>query len=194
MKDRSLFKLAQAIKDKRKSLGLSLEALASRAAVSASLISKIENSRAIPSLPVVLRLAKGLQTSLSDLAAGIDEQDDREYIVVRKNERQKQEKEEAVGFNYHVLVMRAMHDLLFDSSILSLEKGAKRKAVSSDGYEFLYILKGSIEFCLGEETILLDEGDAFFFDGRIPHVPKNIGDQTAEFLAVYLIEQSGEES
>jgi transcriptional regulator with XRE-family HTH domain len=190
---RSLFKLAQAIKEKRKALGLSLEELASRASISASLISKVENSRTIPSLPVALRLAKGLQTSLSELAASIDEQDDHEYMLVRKNERQKQEKEEAVGFIYHALVMRTVNDLLFDSSVLLLEKGAKRKAVSSDGHEFLFILKGSIEFRLGEEKIFLNEGDAFFFDGRIPHVPKNIGDQTAEFLAVYLLEQSSEE-
>ena len=74
---------------------MSLEELASRASISPSLISKVENSRTIPSLPVALRLAKGLQTSLSELAANIDEQDDHEYMLVRKNERQKQEKEEA---------------------------------------------------------------------------------------------------
>jgi len=187
-----LYKLATAIKQRRKARNLSMEELASMAQVSKSLISKVENSRTIPSLPVLLRLAQGLQTSLSELAGGIDELDDSEYILVRKNERQLQEREEAIGFIYHSLVTRNLNNYLFISSILTLGKDARRKPISSDGYEFLFILKGSFEFSLGEEKILLNEGDTFFFDGRIPHVPKNIGDGQAEFLVVYLIEQSSE--
>ena len=193
MEEKQLFKLATTIKQRRKAQGLNLEALAGRAGVSKSLISKIENHRTIPSLPVILRIAQGLKTNLSELSAGIEVKDEYSYILVRKNERLNEEKEEAVGFQYQSLVMENINNIFFETSILSIEKGAKRKPVSSDGSEFLYILKGSIEFLLGEERILLTKGDAFFFDGRIPHVPINIGEQQAELLVVYLIEQNREE-
>jgi transcriptional regulator with XRE-family HTH domain len=193
MIESQLYKLATALKQRRKALNLSLEELASRAGVSKSLISKVENYRTIPSLPVVVRLAQGLKTNLSELSAGIDDQDDRQFVLVRKDERKVEEREEATGFVYHDLVMRTISGLLFESSILTLEKNARRKLVSSDGYEFLYILQGSIDFLLGEESIRLQEGDAFLFDGRIPHVPRNVGDGVAEFLTIYLIEQARDE-
>jgi len=128
------------------------------------------------------------------LASGIEVDDTHDYIMVRKNERKREEKEEAVGFQYQSLIIRIINNLLFETSILTLEKGANRKAVSSDSSEFLFILKGSIEFLLGQEKLFLSDGDAFFFDGRIPHVPRNVGEGNAVLLVVYLIEQSSEES
>ena len=193
MERKDLYRLAQAIKERRKALGLNLEDLASRAGVSKSLISKIENYRTIPSLPVIMRIAKGIKSTLSDLAFGIEDEEDSTYILVRKNERQKFEKEESSGFVYQSLVMRNINSLLFETSILTLEPGAKRQPVSSDGYEFLYVIKGSIEFLLGSEKIILSEEDAFFFDGRVPHVPINNSNEPVEYLVVYLIEQSKEE-
>ena len=92
-----------------------------------------------------------------------------------------------MGFTYHGLVIRSIDDLLFESSLLSVEPAARRRAVSTDGYEFLFMLRGSVDFLLGQETIRLEEGDALFFNGRIPHVPQNQGRVPAQFLAVYLV-------
>ncbi len=190
----SLFKLAKAIKKRRQERNLNLEELAALAGVSKSLISKIENFRTIPSLPVIIRLAQALHTNLSELSAGIESNvDAEEYIVVRRDEREREEREEATGFIYHTLAMRNIGGILFESSILTLERDARRKPVTSDGHEFLYILKGSIEFFFGDHKIELHQGDAFLFDGRLPHVPKNIGRGEAEFLVVYLIDKSSEE-
>jgi len=191
--DKQLYKLARAIKKRRSSMGFGLKELAAKAHISKSLLSKIENHRTIPSLPVILRIAQGLQTNLGDLAAGIETDDTHDYIFIRKNERRTEEKEKAIGFQYQSLVMQFINNFLFEASILTLKKGAKRKAISSDGSEFLFILQGSIEFQLGQEKIGMEEGDAFFFDGRIPHVPRNTGERNAIFLVVYLIEQSNED-
>jgi quercetin dioxygenase-like cupin family protein len=137
-----------------------------------------------------MRIAKGIKSTLSELAAGIEDEEDSTYILVRKNERQKFEKEESSGFLYQSLFMKNINGLLFETSILTLEPGAKRQPVSSDGYEFLYVTKGSIEFLLGSEKIILSEEDAFYFDGRVPHVPINTSKEPVEYLVVYLIEQS----
>ncbi len=188
-----LYKLAKSIKERRSSMGLKLKDLAERAQISKSLLSKIENNRTIPSLPVIMRIAQGLQTNLGDLASGIEIDDVHDYIIVRKTEREIKIKEEAVGFRYESLVTQFIDNLLFEVSILTLKKGAKRKPVSSDGNEFVFILQGSIDFHLGHDKFHLTEGDAIFFDGRIPHVPRNTSKEDTVFLVVYLIEQSNEE-
>ena len=190
--EKQLYNLSIAVKERRVSLGFGLRELADKAQVSKSLLSKIENHRSIPSLPVLLRIAQGLQTNLSDLSAGIETDNADEYVLIRKNERKKEVRENAVGFRYQSLIMRFIHNILFEASIVTLSTDAKRKAVSSDGSELLYILRGSIEFRLGQERILLEPGDALFFDGRIPHVPRNVGRESAEYFVAYLIEQSNE--
>ena len=190
--EKQLYNLSIAVKERRVSLGFGLRELADKAQVSKSLLSKIENHRSIPSLPVLLRIAQGLQTNLSDLSAGIETDNADEYVLIRKNERKKEVRENAVGFRYQSLIMRFIHNILFEASIVTLSRDAKRKAVSSDGSELLYILRGTIEFRLGQERILLEPGDALFFEGRIPHVPRNVGRESAEYFVAYLIEQSNE--
>lgn len=194
MKNKQLYRLATAIKERRKARGMNIEDLATRSSVSKSLISKIENRRTIPSLPVILRIAQGLQTNLSELATGIEVDEEHDFQVIKKSERKIVEKENAIGFQYQSLFTKNKGNFLFDSTILTLMKGSRREPVTSDGSEFIYVLKGSSAFILGQETINLEEGDAFYFDGRIPHVPRNLHDELVELLVVYLIEKSRDES
>ena len=57
--EKLLYNLAIAVKERRRSLGFGLKELADKARVSKSLLSKIANHRTIPSLPVLLRIARG---------------------------------------------------------------------------------------------------------------------------------------
>ena len=47
--------------------------------------------------------------------------------------------------------------------------------VSHDGYEYGYVLKGTLEIVVGSETFTLHEGESMGFDSRIPHVLRNAG-------------------
>jgi len=66
----------------------------------------------------------------------------------------------------------------------------EHEKVKTDGDQFVFILKGNIVFCLGDEKINLSEGDILFFDGNIEHVPENPGNETAVLLAVYLLKEA----
>ena len=52
--------------------------------------------------------------------------------------------------------------------------------VSHDGYEYGYVLKGTLEVAVGTETFTLHEGESMGFDSRIPHVLRNVGHGTFE--------------
>ena len=183
----NLIKIGLRIREIRKEKNLSLQNIADRSNLSKSLLSKVENFRTIPSLPVLSRIADVLKVDIAEIVKGINEEKKHPYIVVRKAERERLERESAKGFVYESLITRNVTSSLFESFVLTLKKGARREPVSTDGDEFLLMLKGTISFHYGQEQIVLKGGDAIFFNGRIPHVPENIGTDEASFLAVYLL-------
>jgi transcriptional regulator with XRE-family HTH domain/quercetin dioxygenase-like cupin family protein len=52
--------------------------------------------------------------------------------------------------------------------------------VSHDGYEYGYVLKGTLEIVVGSETFTLNEGESMGFDSRIPHRLRNVGEGAFE--------------
>jgi len=45
------------------------------------------------------------------------------------------------------------------------------------------VIHGRIELTVGGETQVLEPGDAYYFDSRIPHRFRNIGDDDAEIIS-----------
>ena len=188
MKEINLITIGLQIRRIRKDKNLSLQEIANRTGLSKSLMSKVENFRTIPSLPVLLKISDALNVDMAELVKGINKKDKQAYVIVRKNERKIIERENSRGFTYESLIITENKKTsLFESFLLTLKKGSKRKLVSTDGNEFFFILKGKIEFEYGKKKICLVNGDSMFFDGRIPHVPKNMGRGEAKILIVYLL-------
>lgn len=61
--------------------------------------------------------------------------------------------------------------------------------VSTEAYEYKYILKGSVDYHINGQVYSLNEGDSLFFDGRLPHVPKNTRHIPCEMLIIYFFNQ-----
>jgi transcriptional regulator with XRE-family HTH domain len=188
---KGLIKIGLRIREKRKLCGLSLEDVARRAGVTASLMSKFENFRAIPSLPVLVRISSALNIDMAELVRGIGDNDEEEsYCLIKSADREPLERDNAVGFLYELITSRRLGDYIFDAIVLTLEPNSHRKAVTTEGYEFVYILDGQTNFHIGNEVLKLKQGDAVFFNGRIPHLPKNTTAGQTKMLAVYLIENA----
>ena len=185
----NLIKLGLTIRDLRKTRELTLVELSEQTGLSAGLLSKIENFRTIPSLPVLLKIAEALQVSPSELLAGIGGTASRNWMLVRKNERTAIEREKSCGFNYEMLLDAESSNCNLQSMVLNLEPGGVREKVRTDGDQFVFILKGKVIYHMGDEKINMDEGDFLFFDGNIEHVPENPGAETVVLLAVYLLKE-----
>ena len=186
----NLIKLGLAIKTFRKEQNLTLATLSEMTGLTAGLLSRIENFRTIPSLPVLLKIAEALKVSPAELLAGIGETEASEWMLIRKNERPVIERENNQGFVYEMLLDREVSSCNLQSLVLSIEPGAVREKVKTDGEQFIYILEGDIVFCLGDKKINLSKGDLLFFDGNIEHVPENHGNTTASLLAVYFLKEA----
>src|ERR1700761_429423 len=190
MEEDIIIQISNRIKERRREKNITVQELAQRANVSKGLISQIENSRTIPSLMVLIEIVKALEIDLNDFFKDIRATGDGPLILIkRKNEYEHFEKEHAIGFHYQRIFTRAISHSTIDIVILELEPNATRPLVETDAFEYKYILTGEIEYQFGEERIKLSQGDSVLFDGRIPHTPINLGNQTASMLVVYFFEE-----
>ncbi|MCJ7665909.1 MAG: XRE family transcriptional regulator [Actinobacteria bacterium] len=188
IKNENTIKLGIIIKKIRKSKDLTLKDIAGKTGLSKSLISKIENLRTVPSLSVIIKIARALNKNLSELFAEVEVDDRNDYILVRSDKKDPVEREKSKGFNYFSLIITNKSNYVFQSFFVTLDEYTKRSPVTTNGEEFLFILKGSIELLLKNETIVLNKGDSIYFNGRIPHVTRNIFKGKSELLSINLVE------
>lgn len=187
MTDDIIMQISNKIKEKRKAKGITIQELADRAEVSKGLISQIENNRTVPSLLVLINIIKALQLDMNEFFNEIDQQQANSRVIIKQRAAyQTFEKEPAKGFVYKRVLTRNVKNLPVDIVLLELKKGASRtQVVKTDAYEYKYIIKGKVEYLIDNETYTLEEGDSLFFDGRLGHKPRNIGDENAQILVVY---------
>lgn len=176
------------IREERKRHQLTLESLAARAGLSKGLLSRIENFRAVPSLPVLADIARSLEVDMGELVRGIGAADTSDYLLVRAGRGRALEREKSIGFHYASIFSRTLAGAHMEMFVLSLEPGARRQMLTTHGEQIVYALAGAVDFKLGARSIRLNPGDALFFNGRIPHAPANPGRRPAQLLALYFLE------
>ncbi|WP_420322062.1 helix-turn-helix domain-containing protein [Flagellimonas sp.] len=185
--DDILMNIGKHLKQARQKRDMTLQQVALRAGVSAGLISKIENLRTTPSLPVLLKIMQTLSIDLSEL--DLTNSSDSKYVLVKNGEGEKEDREDSKNLEYVHLFSRGISDQNLRVYIVNVEQGADRKPISTDATELVYVIKGTVVYTLNDEALTLEEGDLLFFDGSIPHGVSNSFDQGAVLLKIYLVHQ-----
>lgn len=187
MQEDILLQISEKIKRARKSKNATVQELASQAQVSKGLISQVENSRTIPSLPVLIAIIRALDLDLNDFFKDLTMLAGTPKVVTKTpKDYQKIEKENTKGFVYKRIMTKDIRSLPIDIVLLELKRGAKRKTlVKTEAYEYKYVIKGSIGYSIDGKDYELHEGDSLFFDGRLAHTLSNIGKTDAQVLVVY---------
>jgi len=176
------------IRQIRKDNKLKLSDLAEESGISIAMLSKIENGRVFPKLPSLVQILKTLRVDLNDFFSDFKDSDAFPgYIFCKREQFQWIEKEDSVGFNYEHILSYPLARSSLEISLLTLEPDSKRSMVSTNGFEFIYLIDGSILYKLGKHTFEMKPGDALFFDGNIPHVPVNRINEKATVLVLYFI-------
>ncbi|MGB0347728.1 MAG: helix-turn-helix domain-containing protein [Balneolaceae bacterium] len=181
--------IGQKIKSIRKEKELYASEIARRAKVSNGLISRIENGRTIPSLPVLFSIIQALEVEPSQFFESIGQDDSFKYLLIPKDAHQTIEKEiEARGFSYELIYSGQQKSIGFEIVLLTLQPNCKRDTVETDALEFKYMLSGECEYIIDGEVVALKEGESIFFNGRLPHVPRNPTSNPAVMLVFYLFD------
>lgn len=168
----------------RQMRGLTLKALAFAVSCSESLLSKIENGKASPSLPMLHRLVEALGTNIGWIFEDVD---DDEGIVFRAGTRplitlDPLRRGEGISLE-RVIPYSPGH--LLQCNIHHIEKdGESAGPIQHAGEEVGYVLAGRIELIVDGISHRLSVGDAFVFNSELPHHYRNIGDERASIFWV----------
>lgn len=171
--------LGARIRHARRLAHLTMTQLAARAGCSESLISKIENGQATPSLATLHRIAAALDTNIAELTT---EEAPLESPILPQGKRSVIETGDGIALERLVLAKRGG---LLQANIHIIQPGGETDGqIVHVGEEVGYLLEGEIELTLGEDRHVIRAGDAFTFSSKIPHGYRNIGRVVARILWV----------
>jgi len=178
-----LIEIGQKLRKIRKDKGLTVQTIAARAGVSKGLISRIENSRTIPSLPVLISIVKGLDVDLNTFFSDID-QSVVEQILVKKAADLESEDDETPNIKRLAIFDKNLPESTVKTSIIELKSVGKQSFQSTKGLSYHYILRGKIHYEIGEVTHDLSTGDSLYFDTRLMHSFWNTSTENARVLVM----------
>ena len=184
------------LKHARKVKKVSLKQLANQIGCSESLLSKVENGRTQPSLQTLHKLTQTLEISIGKLFAE-SESDKLRYFMKAKDRPSialSQEGQEKPGIRLESIIPHSNPQLLM-ASIHIVQPGGSTGGRGLDGNDNVgtivhegeetgYILTGQLELTIDGKTVVLDEGDSFFFESHLRHGYRNPGNTETRVLWV----------
>jgi DNA-binding transcriptional MerR regulator/quercetin dioxygenase-like cupin family protein len=161
----------------RKRQGLGVVEAAEQAKISPGFLSAIELSRANASVATLQRLAATYNTTVLEFF----DIPNHKRRLIRPEQRHSLTTESGVAMELLSTGTKMLECMLFRVP----PKAGSDGAYSHVGEEFIYMLKGSLEFWLDElELHVLQEGDSFWFESNIGHRWFNPTDKEAVLIWV----------
>jgi transcriptional regulator with XRE-family HTH domain len=182
--------LGNQIRMLRRQQDLSVADLASAAGISNGMLSKIENGGISPSLATLQAISTALQAPLSSLFASFEERQDCSYVPAGQGvtiERRGTK----VGHVYELLGHVLRGDVVVEPYLITLrENAAPHTTFVHGGVEFIYMLKGEVQYRHGAQSYRLREGDALLFDSSAPHGPERLTEGATVYLSLIVYARS----
>ena len=172
----------------RESKRIGVGELAERCGFTESMMVKIEENKAIPSLGHLIKVARALGVRLGTF---LDDMDQLGPIVSRKDDLHKGSSFSSKSSNSHQNLDffplasdksgRHMEPFIVEINPLA---DSEFKQSSHEGEEFIYVLGGDIEISYGKTSYFLSEGDSIYYDSVVDHHVHAANESPAKILAV----------
>jgi len=173
-------RIGERINSKRKQLNLQLNDLAKKVGISPSALSQIEKAKAFPSIITLKAIAENLYTTVGELIG--ENETLSKNPVVHRDEMKFVEKN-STGTELFLL---AHHDLnkQMETYFVRFVPGSDLVDLftASSGQVFCYMVSGEINFSLNSKNYLLQVGDSFYFNSKIPYTVLNNTDNVCELV------------
>lgn len=176
--------IGQNIRRLRESRGLSLTEVAARASLAKGTLSKVETARISSPISTLLAIAAALDVPLSRFFA--ESEGRPSHVVTRRGKAPEISRGGSqYGYSYRALAMD-MPDKIGEPFLLTVRPGDRRGIFRHAGEEFIYMLSGRMRMRLGEDAVVLEAGDALYFDPNQDHSCEALDRKAARFLCVFL--------
>ena len=176
--------LQDKIRQLRKKKQFTLAQLAEKVGCSKSYLSQLEKGKNVPSVSMLGRLARALDSQVSELLSENNNDFQWDWHLPESERRVIQYPDGKVTSQ---LLTRGVFQKKMQPIITVIEPGGTSdrigKLVHPPGSEeFVLILEGKINFWIGNDHITLEEGDTLYFRGDLAHGWANPGNTTARVL------------
>jgi transcriptional regulator with XRE-family HTH domain len=159
----------------RQERGTTLAQLSTATGISVSTLSRLEAGQRRPTLELLLPLARAHQVQLDELVDAPPTGDPRIHAKPIKHH----------GVTAIPLTRRPGGLQAYKQIVPAGWPGGEPDQKTHEGYDWIYVLSGRIRLVLGDQDIVLVEGEVAEFDTRVPHWFGNPGPGAAEMLCLY---------
>ncbi len=159
----------------RQQRGVTLTELSQATGISVSTLSRLESGQRRPTLELLLPLARVHQVQLDELVDAPTTGDPRVHLKPFTRH----------GQTFVPLTRRPGGLQAYKQILPPDPPGRQLQLGVHEGYEWLYVLSGRVRLLLGEQDLLLREGEVAEFDTQLPHCVSNPGPGPAELLNLY---------
>jgi len=168
----------------RKSAGVTLQQLSKQSLLSASMLSKIENGQISASLKTIQLICHALNISITSLFKQHDKDVEPTFIKSGNGltiERAGSDESR----HYQLLGHNVSGSLKVEPCLITVtSRDYDFPDFQHKGVEFIYMLKGEMDYYYGTEIYHFQKGDSIYFDSDKPHGPKKIISDECQFLTV----------
>jgi transcriptional regulator with XRE-family HTH domain len=178
-------RIGERIKRLRLKKSMGLVELGKHTGLSASFLSQLETGRVVPTLRNLARIAMVFS---KDLSYFFEPEAHTLFRVHRKAERVRlpQSGVESPTYFFESLAYMVPDRSLdpYYAEFIPLKGATDIRPHVHPGYEFLYVLEGSLEIKHGDKTNIVEAGDSVYFDASTPHSYRCAGKESAIALIV----------
>jgi transcriptional regulator with XRE-family HTH domain len=181
--------VATSLRELREARNISMRTLATKSGLSANALSMIERGKTSPSVSTLYKLADALGVSIT---AFFGAQTDKKQVIFLKSD-------ERTRMSFTRGVFEALGGEQFvgrvEPFMLTLESGAASgpHSIVHTGHEFVFCLRGKLEYYVDRQVFLLESGDSLLFASKLQHKWKNPGNTVTNALIIISGFEEGEQ-
>jgi transcriptional regulator with XRE-family HTH domain len=159
-------KIGDRIRIMRSNQKRTLQEIADASELSRSMISKIENNKAVPSVAALVKVAQALGTNISSLL-----EHDAFLSAIMTTRKKAEENLTSTDKGYYIYPYGSeYHEKKMQPFLFVARKGeVKPHELSHEGEEFIYVISGQMKMQVGEIEYLLKTGDSLYFNSLQKH-------------------------
>jgi transcriptional regulator with XRE-family HTH domain len=169
----------------RRSMGLMQ--LGERTGLSPALLSKLENSKLIPTVPTLLRIAMVFDVTLDHFFQ--NEHRQRVISITRKEEREQSAGHPPTEEDCYELTRLDLGsgDRKFQPFMAEFlpPNSSNGKPHMHQGFEFIHVLCGTLQLSIGSDENILRPGDSIYFDSNLRHSYQSLGEEKCTAFMVF---------
>ncbi len=178
--------IGREVRQLRKGQSVTIAELASRTGLSVGMLSKLENGTTSASLTTLQTVANALRVPITAFFKGYEEM--RGVMHVKAGDGLEVDRVGTrAGHQYHLLghIVNNSSGVTVEPYLIELKAESDVfPTFQHDGTEFLYMIKGVVDYRHGDDIYRLESGDSLIFDADAPHGPEQLVDLPALYLSV----------